>query len=152
MLHIEAAASIPLIDESEVAMNSIKLKCGRTVSFDNFYYRRTYGELFLGRPDQEMNQRIISKSYKRMEPLWGPRKTYVIEPLVDESDLEHPRLPPVQLAVWLSCNDPIDRNFMGSQLVVVWFRHECHDEPLFQIIRNAVESLLWDELAQDFDY
>src|SRR5262245_42079815 len=99
----------------------ITLNCGRRVSVDAFDYSRTYSGLLEGLPNAEINDWIIQRALIRQESSWGRRPTYLIQPVIERKDPEHPRLPPVLLLARLRCNEPIDPNFMGSELVVVWF-------------------------------
>ncbi|MEQ8789871.1 MAG: hypothetical protein RIC55_26490 [Pirellulaceae bacterium] len=126
------------------------LDCGRSVAVDALYYQRTYLSLLEGRPNREMNDRILEKVRSEMAPLWGKRRVHVIPPAINESDRTHPVLPRVRFTVWLTCYQPIQEPNAGSELVVVWFREECAGEPLDEIVSSAIRSLPWDELAEDF--
>src|SRR5262249_26774299 len=99
-------------------MMFIKLDCGRSVWVDSFFYTRTYGGLLEGRPNRQLNEQIVHEIRGLMMRLWL-KKTHVIPPQLDESDPDHPVLPPVALGACLTCNEPINSEFMGSQLVVV---------------------------------
>jgi hypothetical protein len=126
------------------------LDCGRSVAVEALYYQRTYLSLLLGRPDQEMNDCILEETRTEVAGLWNARRVYVIPPLINESDPAHPVLPPVCLAARLCCYQPIAEPNAGSALVVVWFREECPDEPMDKIVSNAIRSLPWEDLAEDF--
>jgi hypothetical protein len=76
---------------------------------------------------------------------------YVIPPEVNESDPAHPLLPLVRFTAWLTCYQPIAEPNAGSELVVVWFREECRGEPLDKIVSDAIRSLPWEAVAQDFE-
>jgi hypothetical protein len=127
-----------------------KLDCGRSVAVDALYYQRTYLSLLEGRPDREMNERIIEAARMEMHWLWGDRQVYVIPPRIDESNPKHPMLPQVRFTAWLCCYEPIKPPNFGSELVVVWFRNECHGEALEDIVNDAIRSLPWDKVARDF--
>jgi hypothetical protein len=127
------------------------LDCGRSVAVEALYYQRTYLSLLEGRPNQDMNDRILEKVRTEMAPLWGNRRVYVVPPAINESDPKHPVLPPVRFTAWLCCYQPIKEPNAGSELVVVWFQEECTDEPLDEIVHDAIRSLAWEELAQDFE-
>jgi uncharacterized protein (TIGR02996 family) len=128
-----------------------ELDCGRTVVVDTFYCHRTYIGLLEGRPNHQMNEELLKQARTRMHPLWGERKTYLVPPVIDESDPEHPRLPPVCLTAWLTCFQPIKEPNAGSELVVVWFRGEFEGEPMEQVIADGIRALRWEELAEDFE-
>jgi hypothetical protein len=127
------------------------LDCGRFVAVDALYYQRTYLSLLEGRPNREMNDRILDKVRTEMAPLWGSRRVYVIPPEINESDPAHPVLPKMRFTAWLTCYKPIAEPNAGSELVVVWFREECPGEPLEKIVGDAIRSLPWEELAEDFE-
>lgn len=127
------------------------LECGRHVVVDAFYYFRTYISLLEGRPNRRMNDDIITKAKKMMQPLWGERRTHVIPPAIDESDPAHPCLPPVCLIAWLTCFEPIVAGNTGSELVVVWFREEFEGQSMGRVIADGIQSIRWEELAADFE-
>jgi len=116
---------------------------------NSVYFQDTYQSLLVGRPSREMNDRIIRRAMDEMCPIWGDRRTHVVPPVEDESDPSHPVLPPVRFTAWLACCDPIQPGNAGSELVVVWFRSECLEQPLDRIISDGIHPLPWDELAQD---
>jgi hypothetical protein len=130
----------------------LKLDCGRDVVLDDFFYSRTYSGLLGGGPDHELNEHILEEAKRRVVKVWGPRKTHVIPPAVNDVDPAHPRLPPTLMIAWLYCIDPIDPRRMGSELVVVWFTGECHERPIAEVVFDAIHGLPWQELAEDFDW
>jgi len=127
------------------------LDCGRSVAVEALYFLRTYLGLLEGRPDREMNDRILAQVRTEMVPLWGERRVHVIPPVIDESDPAHPALPRLRFTAWLCCYQPIREPNAGSELVVVWFREECPGEPLDKVVGDAIRSLPWVELARDFE-
>ena len=127
------------------------LDCGRKVAVDAFYCQRTYLSLLEGRPNREMNERIIECSKSEMRPLWGERQVYVIPPVLDQSDLTHPALPPIRFTAWLTCYEPIQSENAGSELVAIWFRPECDGQSLAQIIQDGIHDIQWEKLARDFE-
>jgi hypothetical protein len=133
-------------------MLSLTLDCGRRVTLDAFDYAHTYAGLLEGRPNAEMNARIIERELTERDGSWGRRKTHLIPPVIDDRDPAHPVLPSVCLRAWVWCNDPIDPAFMGSALVVVWFADECHAEPIADVVFRAIRGLPWEQLAEDFDW
>jgi uncharacterized protein (TIGR02996 family) len=127
------------------------LDCGRWVAVDAFDCMRTYIGLMEGRPNRDMNEHILEGARTRMRPVWGERMTHLVPPVIDESDPEHPVLPPVCLTAWLTCYQPIREPNAGSELVVVWFRGEFAGEPMEQVIFEGIRGLAWEELAADFE-
>jgi len=133
-------------------MMFLTLDCGRRVSVDAIDYSRTYSGLLMGLPNAEINDRIIERALVGRESSWGKRPTHLIQPVIERKDPEHPRLAPVLLRAWLTCNEPVNPNFMGSELVVVWFSEECHLDSIDNIVSRAVCGLPWEQLAGDFDW
>ena len=133
-------------------MLPLTLDCGRRVFLHAFDYARTYAGLLEGRPNAKINAGIIKRELTKRDGSWGRRKTYLIPPVIDDSDPVHPVLPPVCLRAWVWCNDPIDPAFMGSHLDVVWFADECHAEPIADVVFRAIRGLPWERLAEDFKW
>jgi hypothetical protein len=127
----------------------IKLDCGRTVYLSNFHYTRTYGGLLDGQPDKRLHSRILEDARGD-----GTQGKHLIPPEVDESDPDHPRLPSTQLTAHLTCLDPIDENYMASDLTVVWFMNDETFEarPVADVIAESVRGIDWNLLARDFDW
>lgn len=132
----------------------INLKCGRSIYISDFHYSRTYGGLLEGRPNEEYNNIIIARALSRMEKIWGKRKTHLIPPKIDSTDPKHPTLPTTELTAWITCNQPVDANYMGSSLILVWYI----DDKVFELssIRDitsvALNAITWNDLAEDFDW
>jgi hypothetical protein len=125
------------------------LDCGRTVKLEALHCCRTYGGLIEGRPHPIVNQTIMERARGKMYPVWGARRTHVVPPVIDESDPDHPALPLVQMSAWLTCWEPIHPGNVGSDLVVIWYRQECEDEPFNEVIHEGIRRVAWDELASD---
>ena len=132
----------------------INLKCGRRVYISDFYYTRTYGGLLEGLPNEKLNDRIIQHALRRMEPRWGKRRTHLIHPRIDTTEMEHPSLPSTELTAWITCNEPIDSQYMGSDLVLVWYLEdeEFEASSIKDVTTAALESIEWSKLAGDFDW
>jgi len=82
--------------------------------------------------------------------LWGRHKVHIVPPKIDESNADHPTLPPVRFTAWLECSEPLSKENHASALVVVWFRDEYSEsEPLIKILHDGIRSVPWDELAED---
>ena len=128
------------------------LDCGRQVSLDAFDYSRTYACVLEGRPNADLNLRIINEAMVERKTTWGKRAVHLIPPTLDVKDPAHPVLPPILLRAWLTCHEPINPTFMGSDLVVVWMTDECHAQPISDVVFAAVRGLPWERLAQDFDW
>jgi hypothetical protein len=130
----------------------LKLDCGRQVSVNAFNYSRTYARLMMGRPDAQLNARILADAVNERPESWGNPATHLITPMVDSSAPEHPVLPPVLLRALLTCYEPVDPAFMGSVLEVVWLTEECHDKSIEEVVARTVRGVAWEKLASDFDW
>ncbi len=131
-------------------MISFDLNNGRNVYVDSFFYDRTYSGLMEGKPTKQINDAFIEDLELRVAGIWGDRKHHVIPPIVDESDPEHPQLPPVLITVALLSFKPLNDKADSSSLVVSFFCEEITDRPLPKIIYEYVRSIPWDDLAEDF--
>jgi hypothetical protein len=130
----------------------LKLDCGRNVKLEEFTYSRTYASLLEGRPDAELNARILEYANTEQPKSWGSVAMHLIPPVIDVRNSDHPVLPPVLLRALLTSFEPIDPAFTGSALVVVWLTEECHAEPIAEVVVRMLKGLAWDKLASDFDY
>lgn len=128
-------------------MMKISLKCGREVSVDAFEFGYTYGGLLEGSPDKRMNQNIFERT--SYSSTWGPRKVLKIKP--EGHEFENV-LKPSHYAVWLHSNEPIDPDYHGSELVVIWFDELPNGKVIEEIIQNGVENIDWEKHAEDFEY
>lgn len=123
------------------------LDCGRHVEVSACHCKQTYLGLLEGTPTASLDRQIIEEAETGMVPIWGQRKTHVILP----PDFGKRSMPFLQFAVWLTCNHPIHPDNAGSELVVIWFRTDVTEASMDQIVGDAIQSLPWDELAQDFE-
>lgn len=127
-------------------MIRINLNCGRDVEVNGFEFGHTYRGLLEGSPNERVNRNIFdSISY----PLnWGSRK--VLKILPSEDDFEN-GLKPAHYAVWLISN-PIKTIYDRSKLVVIWFGKSPYGKTVEEVIQEGIESIEWNDNAQDFDY
>lgn len=119
---------------------SIHLESGHELSVDSIHITQTYGGLLEGYPNEALNNETLESAKKLMEGCWGARKMHTIHPPVRQ-EAGHPFLPPWLCMAWLTCLDPINSDFMGSELVIIWFAHDVQTQPLAQQISNAVRFL-----------
>ena len=128
-------------------MIEIQLKCGREVKVDGFEFGYTYGGLLEGMPNKRMNQNIFENTTYPSK--WGPRKVLKIKP--ERKEFRN-SLKPTHYSVWLTSYKPINPNYQGSELVVIWFEELPNGKTVEEIIENGVRDIDWDKHAQDFDY
>ena len=128
-------------------MIRIKLNCGRKVKVDGFEFGYTYGGLLEGSPNESMNKNIFERT--KYPSSWGQRKVLKIKP--EKSEFKN-GLKPSHYSVWLSSNDPIDPDYHGSELVVIWFDQLPNGKTIEEIIENGIQNINWNKNAQDFEY
>jgi hypothetical protein len=89
-----------------------------------------------------------------MEKIWGKRKTHLIPPKIDTTDPKHPTLPTTELTAWITCNQPVDANYMGSSLVLIWYIDDkvFESSSIRDITSAALNAITWNDLAEDFDW
>lgn len=131
---------------------STKLISGRLVNIESLHITETYGGLLEGYPNSEINEEVIENAQTMMADCWGSRRTHIVSPTFFRHESGHLFLPPWLCLAWLSCAEPINSEFMGSELVVIWFVHDVHSMPIEQMVNGAVQRLDWESLAADFDY
>lgn len=76
----------------------------------------------------------------------------MIWPIFFGHESGHLFLPPWLCLAWLTCLEPVNPEFMGSELVVIWFTHDVSSMPIGDLVEAAVKGLDWESLAADFDY
>lgn len=134
---------------------SITLKCGHTVHLVAFYTELTYAGLLAGIPTPRMNAEALAEAPKRMVPLWGNRETHIIPPIVwqhQDVDGRHHDVLPIVMNFALLKGSPIDPEFNESELVVGWFAQKQQEEPLINIVSQAVHEISWVNLAKDYHF
>ena len=128
-------------------MIKVKLNCGRYVKVEGFEFGYTYGGLLAGAPNEILNKQIFDMTTYSSN--WGSRKLLKIQP--DNDDFKN-RLKPTYYIVWLSSNEPINREYHGSELVVIWFGDLPNGKPIESIIQVGIENIDWNKNAHDFEY
>lgn len=128
---------------------NIRLSSGYDVKLDAFYSEHTYAGLLEGLPDVAMNAEILDGALRQMTPLWGQRATHVIPPKAQHEE-GRPIFPTLTHFAWLTSGRPINKEYDGSELVVVWFAPEQLDHSLSAIISEAIRDIPWASLAKDF--
>ena len=125
----------------------IKLTNGRSIRVDGFEFGYTYGGLLEGRPNETINKRIFERIVYPSS--WGHRKVLRLEP--DRKEFRE-FLKPAHYSVWLHSNTPIDPDYHGSELVVIWLDDVPNDRAISDIIQSGVQHIDWDRHAEDFEY
>ena len=124
----------------------IKLLSGIEVSASDFSFGYTYGGLLEGTPNEKFNRKIVERT--NYPSNWGARKTLKLSP--SEEEIKR-GLKPAHYAVWLS-STPINPDYHGSELVVIWFDFAPKERSIKEIIQAGVEAIDWKSNAKDFYY
>ncbi len=127
-------------------MIRIKLKCGTEVNVAGFQFGYTYGGLLEGSPNERLNKSIFDRITYASN--WGSRKVLKIQPDIYDFITV---LKPLYYIVWLHSNEPINPEYDGSELVVIWFGDLPNGRLVEDIIQSGVKNINWSENAQDFD-
>lgn len=133
----------------------LTLDSGLKVRADAIECSYTYGGLLEGRPNEEVNARILKYLQTKLGKIWGGRKNHLLPPQIDRSDPEHPLLPPAMMIAWLDSVEHMEGGIHGrirlSQLVVGWFTRSFSDRPLIDILQQELHALPWHELAEEYE-
>ena len=129
---------------------AFKLSSGRRVWVVTFRYSGTYDSLLEGRPDAELNKRILEERL-RASRLRGGDKQFVLTPETRTDDHGGVHLPPICCSAELM-SSPIDREMHGSALTVVWFATPFFNEPLASFVERSLKDVPWEQNAKDFEF
>ena len=125
----------------------ITLNSGKTVKVESFEYSYTYGGVLCGLPNEQMNRAVFEDI--KYPSNWGSRKTLKIKPSTKEFEN---KLKSAYYSVWLNSYDPVDPEFDGSELVVIWLDDIPRGRSIEEIIGKGVKAINWEDNAQDFQY
>ena len=125
----------------------ITLDSGKTVKVESFEYSYTYGGVLCGLLGEQMNRSVFEDI--KYPSNWGPRKTLKIKPSTKEFENV---LKSSYYSVWLNSNEPINPQFDGSELVVIWLDDYPQGKTIEEIIHRGVKAINWEANAQDFQY
>jgi hypothetical protein len=109
----------------------IKLNNGKVVTLERFEMTFTYDGLLLGRPNKEMNDRIIEDAINK----YNQNKVVV---LTDDAYVSDDRLKPIMFKAELTSQPINDKEevYDGSCLNVVWFGGEFKNHTIEKMLGN----------------
>ena len=128
-------------------MLSFDLDCGRSVYLDSLHYSRTYAGLLEGRPNAQYNTEITTRVCTNTNS-----PAHLVPPDLDNTDPEHPSLPPIEMIAKVWCNDPITPNGMGSHATIIWYRDTWDSQSLTDVVLDGIRGVDWNKIAADFDW
>jgi len=123
----------------------IKLANGKVVTLERFNMEFIYDGILVGKPNKEINNRIISDAIKKN----NPNKVLV---LMDDAYISEELLKPIMFTAELiskPIND-IEGIFDGSYLNVIWFADSFKTIGINDIIGNL--KLDYDSVASNYQY
>lgn len=127
----------------------IELDCGRCVSIQEIHVRNVLYGVLAGGYDAVWRARLRALP-DVMKQRWGSRAFHVVLPTPDGAVPE--KLLRWQVEVLLTSPWTADPQQHGSALVVAFFTSEAVKSPMAEVIADAIRSLDWPALAQDYSY
>jgi hypothetical protein len=118
----------------------------REYSIRRFSFSHTYEQLLVGKPNREINERILSGMHPK-ETLFHPR---VVRVGVSEEELNG-ALPACCYFAEIQ-SDPIKEGFCGSILTLCWFDEAPGSRSILEIVEKPLKQLDWETAAEDFDF
>jgi hypothetical protein len=109
----------------------IKLASGKIVTLERFEMEFIYDGILVGKPNKEMNDRIISDAIKK----FNQNKVLL---LMDDAYTSEELLKPIMTTAVLT-SQPINDNegmFDGSYLNIVWFSNDFKTNSIDKMIAN----------------
>jgi hypothetical protein len=124
----------------------IKLSNGKIVTLERFKIEFIYSGILVGKPNREINDRIISDAIKE----FNQNKVLV---LMDDAYASEDLLKPIMITARLTSHPINDREemFDGSYLNIIWFSNDFKTNSIDKIIGN-LESFDWNTEAENYQF
>jgi hypothetical protein len=129
---------------------AFKLSSARLVWVVTFRYSGTYDSLLEGRPNAEVNKRIIDEHF-RASRFRDWDKLFLLTPETRTDDRGGVHLPPICCCAELM-SSPMKQQMHGSSLTVVWFAPPFFAEPLASFVERSLKEVPWEQNARDFEF
>ena len=124
----------------------IKLANGKIVTIEDFKMQFVYDGMLLGRPNKEVNEKIISNFIKS----FNSNKVFMI---IDDAYVTEDRLKPIlfsaQLVSW-PVNDK-EGIYDGSYLNIAWFGDDFKNNTIDKMIMN-LNNFYYEKEAQNYEF
>ena len=124
----------------------IKLANGKIVTLERFKMEFIYDGILVGKPNREINDRIISDAIKEFKQ----NKVLV---LMEDAYASEDLLKPIMITAGLT-SQPINDNdemFDGSYLNIIWFSNDFKTNSIDKILGN-LESFDWNTEAENYQF
>ena len=124
----------------------IKLANGKIVTIEEFKMQFVYDGMLLGRPNKEVNDKIISNFIKS----FNSNKVYMI---MDDAYATEDRLKPILFSVQLVSGPVNDKDgiYDGSYLNIVWFGDDFKSNSIDEMIMN-LKNFDYEKEAQNYEF
>ena len=123
----------------------IKLANGKVVTLERFKMEFIYDGILVGKPNKEINDRIISDAIKK----FNQNKVLV---LMDDAYTSESLLKPIMMTAELT-SQPINDNegmFDGSYLNIIWFSDNFKTNSIDKMIANL--KLDYEDEAMNYEF
>jgi len=123
----------------------IKLADGKIVTLEKFQMEFIYDGILVGKPNKEINDRIISDAIKK----FTPNKVLV---LMDDAFISEELLKPIMFTAELTSRpiNDVEDIFDGSYLNVIWFSSDFKTIGIDKMIGNL--KLDYDSEASNYEF
>ena len=124
----------------------IKLSNGKIVTLERFKIEFIYSGILVGKPNREINDRIISDAIKEFKQ----NKVLV---LMDDAYTSEDLLKPIMITAGFA-SQPINDSeemFDGSYLNIIWFSNDFKTNSIDKMIGN-LESFDWNTEAENYQF
>ena len=124
----------------------IKLANGKIVTLERFKMEFIYDGILVGKPNREINDRIISDAIKEFKQ----NKVLV---LMDDAYTSEDLLKPIMITAGLT-SQPINDNdeiFDGSYLNIIWFSNDFKTNSIDKMIGN-LKNFDWNLEAENYQF
>jgi len=137
------------MDLSKYPDLSVELEDGRRVKVHAFIWEPCYSELKEIGSGKKRREVEIERKRIQTETLIAHRPTHYIGPeYVDIYQNDPPRIPNSSITVFLS-SEPLSKDALFSELVVVFFMDYEPGFSLESILKRGLHDLDWEEHAED---
>ena len=139
------------------SMWSGRVADGKSVSMEVVRISQTYAGMYLGHPDQELNERIMADARDTAAYLFPGWPVYMVPPTITTRQIEvgqtprtheYPRIPSFECIGKFVASQTNADEYDGSLLIIVWYQ----DESPLRTIDLRLDDLEWLRFAQDFMY
>lgn len=124
----------------------IKLANGKIVMIEDFRMQFVYDGMLLGKPNKEVNEKIISNFIKS----FNSNKVFV---LMDDAYITEDQLKPILFSAQL-VSEPVndyEERFDGSYLNVLWFGIDFKINTIDKMIMN-LKDFDWNVEAENYEF